>query len=146
MSARCFFRSSFGVLPDIFSPRAGYSLRPMDVLRKLSDESSDDPRLLSRSPSEGADGGQGARRFDDLRAILTAHVHAQHLKASRITVLYVLAIAGGLCWVLTTWPAALPPGLHMLAVLAWPVGLLAAVFVGLLEWKWDTRLSRLTRR
>lgn len=118
----------------------------MDVLPELSDEGPDDPRLLSRSPFADADGGTGALRFDDLRAILTAHVRAQHLKASRITVLHVLAIAGGLCWVLMTWPAALPPGLRLLAVVAWPIGLLAAIFVGLLEWKWDNRLSRLTRR
>jgi hypothetical protein len=106
----------------------------MGVFRQLSGERSDDLRPPSRSS------------LDDLRAILTAQLHAQHLKASRITVLHVLAIAGGLCWVLMTWPSALPPVLRLLALLAWPIGLLAALLFAILEWKWDIRLSRLTRK
>ena len=107
----------------------------MDVLRELSGERPDDPRLPSARST-----------LNDLRAILVAHLRVEQLKASRITVLHALAIAGGLCWLLLRWPAALPPGARFLALVAWPIGLLAAIVFGILERKWDHRLSRLTRR
>jgi len=106
----------------------------MNAFRKISGEDPGDPRSFSPST------------LDDLRAILNAHLRVEQLKASRITVLHVLAIAGGLCWMLLSWPAFLPPGLRLLALLAWPIGLLATLLFGILEWKWDYRLSRLTKR
>jgi len=84
--------------------------------------------------------------LDDLRAVLTAHLKAEQLKSSRLTALHLLALAGGLCWVLMSWPGVLPPIARTLAALAWPIGVAALLFFIVLEWKWDNRLSRLTKR
>src|SRR5262245_23033807 len=107
-----------------------------------------EPFLPPRAaPARATDPDLPARiTLDDLRAVLTANLKAQQLKASRLTALHLLALAGGLCWVLMSWPGALPPIVRSLAALAWPIGLLALLVFALLEWKWDNRLSRLTRR
>jgi len=82
---------------------------------------------------------------ENLGAILKADMHAHHLRASRITVLYLLAVAGGLCWVLMNWPKVLPFLWHSVAMLGWPMGLALALLLGVLEWKWNARLIRLTK-
>jgi len=68
------------------------------------------------------------------------------MRASRTTVLHLLAVAGGLCWLMMSWPRVLPPKWHIVALVGWPMGLALLLLFVFLERKWSSRLVRLTKR
>src|SRR5437867_1872446 len=78
----------------------------------------------NRGPENAADPGPLRRvPLEEFRALFAADMQAERFRTSRIMALHLLALAGGLCWVLMNWPKVLPWLWHVVALAGWPAGL-----------------------
>lgn len=81
----------------------------------------------------------------NLNAIIDAHLRAERIRGMRALLVYLLALSGGLCWIVADRPGMLSRLWNLAIVISWPVIFAVFLVVVVFELKWDLRITELMR-